>query len=57
MVMVWGCFCWLERGGPESLKFDEMMNGVSYWQVLEDQLELFMDQHDRMGPLVTGPGR
>jgi hypothetical protein len=42
--MAWGCSSWKGRGALEWLKKGEMMNGVSYRQILDERLELFMRQ-------------
>jgi hypothetical protein len=33
------------RGGLEFLNQGEMMNGVMYWQLLDDKLEVFIQLH------------
>jgi len=44
-VMVWACFSWQGRGAIEFLKKGEMMNGARYLQILDDNLERFMERH------------
>ena len=53
-VMAWACFSWEGRGALDFLDKGEMMNGLRYWRILEEKLEIFMHQHQTSHFLQDG---